>query len=81
MRHAKTILILGPALFSNSILACPGCKDALANEGAVVNPWGPAFNWSILFMLGTVLCMFSLVAFGVYKLSRDEERRSKQQLQ
>lgn len=62
-------------LLSRQVLACPGCKDALSQNG-VANPWSSAFNLSILFMLGTVLALACAMGYGVYRLVREEERRN-----
>jgi thioredoxin 1 len=74
MRKLSSIIAFA-ALFSRHVLACPGCKDALSQNG-VANPWGSAFNISIIFMLGTVLVLFCGVAYFIYRLSREEERRN-----
>lgn len=65
---AALLLSLTPQAF-----ACPGCKDAVSNT--VANPWGTAYNSSILFMLGTVMTIVAAAAYGIYRIARAEELR------
>ena len=74
MKSIKLAFTLTLLAFANQVLACPGCKDALATtKGGPVNPWGLAFNLSIFFMLGTVLSMVGALTFAMYRIARREE--------
>ncbi len=57
MKALKVSLFLLLCVAASSALACPGCKDALSSGSSVTNPWGAAYNWSIMFMLAMVLTM------------------------
>lgn len=77
MKTVKLAFIsAGLFAFADQVLACPGCKDALAGANSVANPWGTAYNASIMFMLGTVLVIVGSAAYGIFRIARAEERRT-----
>src|SRR5258708_14524295 len=73
MRKWYVTLSLALLTLSQQALACPGCKDALSQKGAATNPWGAAFNLSIMFMLGTVLTIVCGAKLFFRKMVRVEE--------
>ncbi len=70
-----TLVSAGLLGFANQVLACPGCKDAVSSANTVANPWGNAYNSSILFMLGTVLVIVGSVSYGIFRIARAETQR------
>jgi thioredoxin 2 len=75
MRVLKLSVLLILAAVAFESLACPGCKDALSTGSSVTNPWGAAFNTSIMFMLAIVLSMAGGLVYFIYRLSRAEEQK------
>ena len=50
------------------IYACPGCKDALATEGAMALARG--YYWSILLLLLAPFILVGIISFLVYRSYR-----------
>lgn len=72
MRTLKTLLpVLAVALvllIASDALACPGCKEALANEqGTDAAGVRNGYFWSILMMIGTPFSLISAGAFAVVR--------------
>jgi hypothetical protein len=76
MRIVKPLLpVLAVAfvlLFASDALACPGCKEALADQqGVDAAGVRSGYFWSILFMIGTP---FSLISAGAVAVVRAVKR-------
>ncbi len=72
MRMWKALLpVLAVALVllvASDALACPGCKEALANEqGTDAAGVRNGYFWSILMMIGTPFSLLSAGAFAVVR--------------
>jgi hypothetical protein len=72
MRTVKSLLpVLTVALVllvASDALACPGCKEALANEqGTNAAGVRNGYFWSILMMIGTPFGLLSAGAFAVVR--------------
>ena len=61
-----TFAMAGPA--SQSVLACPMCRAANETD----DPQPRAYMYSILFMMGTVTCVFGAVTVVLYKVGQRE---------
>jgi hypothetical protein len=76
MRIVKSLMpVLAVALvllFASDALACPGCKEALADQqGVDAAGVRNGYFWSILFMIGTP---FSLISAGAVAVARAVKR-------
>ena len=58
-------------LVASDALACPGCKEALANqEGIDAAGVRNGYFWSILMMIGTPFSLLSAGAFAVVRAAK-----------
>ncbi len=76
MRSLKALLpVLTVALVllaASDVRACPGCKEALANQdGTDAAGVRKGYSWSILMMIGTP---FSLLSAGAFAVARAVKR-------
>lgn len=75
MRSLKALLPLIAValalLVAPDALACPGCKEALADaQGSDTAELRTGYFWSILFMIGTPFSLISVGAFAVVRAAK-----------
>lgn len=65
------LTLLTPLLLPALVLACPNCKDSVANTDAdLATQVGAAFNYSIFAMLAAVFLVAGFVGRTLYKASQ-----------
>lgn len=67
MRPSRWVFLLLFLALAGALMACPTCKDQLANSEKTAG-LARGFYYSILLMLGI---FFSLVAFLVFKIAKE----------
>ncbi len=75
MRHIRRILpwlvFLVTLTLADEILACPNCKEAVANQDGDAMRLANGYSWSILLMIGMP---FTLLGTGMMAIVRAVKR-------
>ena len=77
-RWTPLLAILLTLAIAGVALACPNCKDSIANtaESGISAGLPAGFNYSIYFMLAGLFCVLGFVGFTIVKGVRGSEAHS-----
>ena len=77
-RWTPLLCVLLTLALTGVALACPNCKDSIANTAESGTSAGlPAgFNYSIYFMLAGLFCVLGFIGFTVVKVVRATDAHS-----